>query len=107
ANLMVAAAEKGLVESAHDLSDGGLAQALAESSFHGNVGAKVSLENPFVDLFSESSARAMVTVRPENHEAFVDLAESFDVSLATVGITGGDTLVVEDEFSIDIAELKQ
>ena len=107
ANLMVAAAEKGLVESAHDLSDGGLAQALAESSFHGNVGVTVSLENPFVELFSESSARAMVVIRPENHEAFVDLAESFDVSLATIGTTGGDAIVVEDEFSIDVAELKQ
>ncbi len=107
ANLMVAAAEKGLVESAHDLSDGGLVQALAESSFHGSVGVTVDLENPFIDLFSESAARAIVAIRPEDHEAFVDLAESFDVSLATIGTTGGSSLVVKGQFDLDLAELKQ
>jgi len=106
ANLMVAASEKGLVESAHDLSDGGLIQALAESSFHQGIGVVVELDDPFIDLFSESSARAMVAVRPENHEAFVELADSFDVSLATVGLTGGTSLTVDGQFVIDVAELR-
>ena len=106
AKLMVAAAERGLVESAHDLSDGGLAQALAEASFNGTAGVTVSLEDPFLDLFSESSARAMVAIRPEHHEAFVDLADQFDVVLTAVGTTGGTALVVEDQFELDVAELK-
>ncbi|TXJ05206.1 MAG: phosphoribosylformylglycinamidine synthase II, partial [Aeromicrobium sp.] len=88
------------------LSDGGLIQALAESSFHQGIGVVVELDDPFIDLFSESSARAMVAVRPENHEAFVELADSFDVSLATIGLTGGTSLTVDGQFDIDVAELR-
>ena len=58
----------GLVTSAHDLSDGGLAQALVESALRHGVGAAVALEgDPFVALFSESAGRVLVTVR--THDA--------------------------------------
>jgi phosphoribosylformylglycinamidine synthase len=63
ASLMVEAARDGAVTSAHDVSDGGLAQVLAESVMRHGVGARVTLEgDPFVALFAESSARAVVTV---------------------------------------------
>ena len=63
ATLMVEAARDGSVTSAHDLSEGGLAQALAESVMRHGVGARVTLEgDAFVALFSESAARAVVTV---------------------------------------------
>ena len=45
----------GLLTSSHDLSDGGLAVALAESTFRHGVGVTVALDDPFLDLFSESS----------------------------------------------------
>ena len=51
-----------LVSSAHDLADGGLAQALAESALRYGVGARLRLDgDPFTALFSESAARAVVT----------------------------------------------
>ncbi|MGA8852150.1 MAG: AIR synthase-related protein, partial [Aeromicrobium sp.] len=106
AELMLEAAAAGVLESAHDLSDGGLGMALAEASFRHGIGAAVVLEDPFIELFSESSARAMVVVSPHRHEELVDLAQKHGVPLASVGRTGGSTLEVGDEFSVDVAELR-
>ncbi len=106
AELMLEAAATGVLESAHDLSDGGLGMALAEASFRHGIGAAVVLEDPFIELFSESSARAMVVVSPQRHEELVDLAQKHGVPLASVGRTGGSTLEVEDQFSLDVAELR-
>jgi phosphoribosylformylglycinamidine synthase II len=106
ADLMVEAAKTGVVESAHDLSDGGLAVALAEASFRHGVGVMVDLEDPFVDLFSESSARAMVVVAEDRHDEFVALAEQHGVELASIGRTGGDTIEVAGQLSIPVATLK-
>ena len=65
AEVLVAAGNRGLLASAHDLSDGGLAVALAESCLAGGIGLSVTLPgDPFVALFSESAARAVVEVRP-------------------------------------------
>ena len=64
AALLVAAAAAGLLSAAHDLSDGGLAVALAESCLRGGVGCTVRLPgDPFTALFSESAGRAVVAVR--------------------------------------------
>jgi phosphoribosylformylglycinamidine synthase len=106
ADLMVESAKAGVVESAHDLSDGGLAMALAEATFRHGVGVSVDLEDPFLELFSESSARAMVVVAEDRHEEFVDLAEKHGVLLASVGRTGGDALEVVGQFSVPVAELR-
>lgn len=107
ATLLREAAASGVLESAHDLSDGGLAVALTESAFRHGVGATVVLDDPFVDLFSESVARAVVTVQPERHEALVDLAEKHGVPLASIGRTGGSTLEVEGVDPIDVVELRE
>ncbi|QGG40243.1 phosphoribosylformylglycinamidine synthase subunit PurL [Aeromicrobium yanjiei] len=106
AALMLEATATGVVESAHDLSDGGLAMALAEAAFRHGVGVTVDLEDPFLELFSESSARAMITVAEDRHEELVALAEKHGVELASVGRTGGTDLVVEGQLSIPVAELK-
>ena len=56
----------GLLTTAHDLSDGGLAQALAEASLRHGVGVTVGVgDDAFVELFSESAARCLVTVRDD------------------------------------------
>jgi phosphoribosylformylglycinamidine synthase len=73
-----AAQRDGLVRSCHDLSDGGLGVALAEKAFAGGYGIRADLDQVIVDsplradklLFSESQSRFLVTVRPENREAF-------------------------------------
>jgi phosphoribosylformylglycinamidine synthase len=97
----------GLVTSAHDLSDGGLAQALAEGTFRSGIGATVSLPgDAFLDLFAESAARAVVTVPEGDLGRLTDLAARHGVPLAELGRTGGDALVVDGEFSVPVAELR-
>ena len=73
-----AAQQQGLIASCHDLSDGGLAVALAETAFAGGFGVDASLGRldapPGLSaaalLFSESASRLLVTVRPEHQPAF-------------------------------------
>ena len=69
----------GVLSSAHDVSDGGLAQTLVESCLRHGVGARVELptcDDAFVALFSESAARAVVTVAPEDEERLFELPPS-------------------------------
>ncbi len=102
------AAGTGLLTSAHDLADGGLAQALAESTLRAGVGATVVAHgDPFVALFSESAARALVTVRPDDADRLADLAHHHGVPLTSLGTTGGNSLVVEDAFAVPLDELRQ
>ncbi len=105
ADLMVHAAKEVIVESAHDLSDGGLAVAVAEAAFRHGVGVTLELDDPFADLFSETTGRALVVVAEENHDAFVSLAERCDVELSSIGRTGGDRIVVDGQFEVGVADL--
>ena len=106
AGLLAAACAGGLLAAAHDLSDGGLAVALAESCLRGGVGCLVRLPgDTFTWLFSESAARAIVAVRPGAAAAFAALRVAHDVPGEVIGRVGGDSLVVEDHFMIPLAEL--
>ncbi|MFF0776679.1 phosphoribosylformylglycinamidine synthase subunit PurL [Nonomuraea wenchangensis] len=106
--VLVEAARRGLLEGSHDLSDGGLAVALAESCLARGVGANVTLSgDPFVDLFSESAARALVVVRPEAYDEFASLCGRHDVPCYGLGVTGGASLVVEDVFEVPVEELRE
>jgi phosphoribosylformylglycinamidine synthase subunit PurL len=106
AALLVAAAADGLLAAAHDLSDGGLAVALAESCLRGRVGCTVGLPgDPFTALFSESAGRAVVAVRPGAEAAFERLREAHGVPGVTLGTVGGDSLTVTGCFVIPLAEL--
>ena len=71
-----AAIQKGLVRSAHDISEGGLAVCLAECLMKAKgLGAKIDMtaEDPAALLFSESQSRFVVSVSPEHQEAFVEI----------------------------------
>ena len=74
-NSLATAIREGLVVSAHDLSEGGLAVGLAESLFKGqSLGAQVNVTgDATVALFSESQSRFLVTVKAENKESFEKL----------------------------------
>jgi phosphoribosylformylglycinamidine (FGAM) synthase-like enzyme len=100
------AAAGGLLAAAHDLSDGGLAVALAECCLAGGSGCTVSLPaDPFTSLFSESAARAVVAVRPGGEAAFAELCASHGVPATVLGTTGGTALTVTGGFSIPLDEL--
>ncbi|SNS24949.1 phosphoribosylformylglycinamidine synthase subunit PurL [Actinomadura mexicana] len=117
ASVMVAAVREGLVNAVHDLSDGGLSQTLVESCLRGGLGARITLQgDPFVSLFSESVARAMVVVRPGAESRLVALCESAGVPVSQLGVAGGDSLHVtgrgpegdqQELFSIGLSELRE
>ena len=97
----------GLVSSAHDLSDGGLAQALAEGALRHGIGVAVEVPgDAFVGLFSETPGRVVVTVPDGAAERLVELAERHGVAVTALGVTGGDALVVEGRFEVPLDELR-
>jgi len=93
------AIEAGLVRSAHDLSEGGLAVALAECVFHGRkkLGCSVALEDsirPDTLLFGESQSRILVTCRRKDLDRLRELAREKGVPARAIGETGGAEIAV-------------
>jgi phosphoribosylformylglycinamidine synthase II len=109
AEVLAAGAARGWVEGAHDLSDGGLAVALAESCLAHGVGCTVGTPgiDAFTELFSESSARALVALRPEHFDAFARLCAAKDVPFQSLGETGGSALTVNGVLEIPVEELRR
>jgi phosphoribosylformylglycinamidine synthase len=107
AGVLAAAASAELLGGAHDLSDGGLAVALAECCLLVNAGCSVRLpSDAFTMLFSESAARILVSVRAGAEQRFADLCAERGVPTAELGRTGGDALEVAGQFTIPLAELR-
>jgi phosphoribosylformylglycinamidine synthase subunit PurL len=93
--LLVSLASEGALQSAHDVSDGGIAVTLAESCFASDrLSAKVSLTSREPDeaaLFGERGARAVVSVTSANLARVLSLAAQYRVSAAEIGnVTRGD-----------------
>jgi len=106
AALIGSAASTGLLASAHDLADGGLAIALAESCLRGGRGCRIGLSgDAFTELFSESAARAVISVRPGREEEFASLCAANEVPAMVLGMTGGDALVIDGSFEVSLDEL--
>ncbi|MBV9853802.1 MAG: phosphoribosylformylglycinamidine synthase subunit PurL [Streptosporangiaceae bacterium] len=106
AGLIAAAAAAGLLCAAHDLSDGGLAVALAESCLSGGRGCRAELPGEaFTYLFAESAARAVAAPRPGLAGEFRSLCDEHGVPAERIGVTGGDSLDIGGCFSIPLAEL--
>ncbi|HEY8721654.1 phosphoribosylformylglycinamidine synthase subunit PurL [Pengzhenrongella sp.] len=95
AEILVRASRDHLIDAAHDLSEGGLAQALIESSLRHGTGVSVDLDalcerdgvTPFEALFSESTARAIVAVPRSEAVRFADLVGARGFPLLKLGIT--------------------
>ncbi|MNP36264.1 Phosphoribosylformylglycinamidine synthase 2 [compost metagenome] len=96
-NAVLAAIQNGLVRSAHDLSEGGLAVALAESCISGGLGANVDLTTelrPDYALFSESQSRILLSAAPEKAEELAEFIVSHGVPVHQIGRVGGQELSV-------------
>ncbi|CAN5450031.1 phosphoribosylformylglycinamidine synthase subunit PurL [soil metagenome] len=114
AQTMTAATSAGLVRSAHDVADGGLTVALAECAMRDGVGGTIQLRDvaardnidAFTLFFSESGARAVVTVSAADAEAFESLCSEQSQTVARIGETGGDSLVLTDLYTATIEELR-
>jgi len=106
--LLVRAVGEGLLSSAHDLSEGGLGVALAESCILGGIGATVKLQGdlqPHVETFSESQSRAIVSLAPEKVVALEAMAAELGVPLRVIGKTGGKNIVIEGWLDLPVEEV--
>jgi len=112
--VLVDAATQSLSRASHDLSAGGLAQAVVDGALRFLVGAHVELteacERDGVDLatvlFSESGARALVVVDEQDSLGLEGLAAKHDVQALRIGTTGGDALVIAEVGNFDLRELR-
>lgn len=94
---VLSAIQGGLVASAHDLSEGGLAAALAESGFGRGLGADVTFSSnlrPDIALFSESQSRILLTAKPEKADALALAITGAGVPVERLGTVGGDRLKI-------------
>jgi phosphoribosylformylglycinamidine synthase len=103
ADLLHGASQQGLIEAAHDVSEGGLGIAILEASLRFNVGARVWLtelmERDSIDLtaalFSESQSRVIVSVGREDDVKFQALCEARGVPVLRIGVTDKENRAVD------------
>ncbi|MDP8241132.1 MAG: phosphoribosylformylglycinamidine synthase subunit PurL [Candidatus Hatepunaea meridiana] len=110
-DLLVGLVEGGLINSAHDVSDGGLAVTLAECCISNKrTKSGVVIDYPIErslkeHLFSESPGRVVVSVNRKDIDLFVKRAENHGVPYKKIGITGGDRYIWKGMFNLPIEKL--
>lgn len=104
----------GLIKSAHDCSEGGIAVALAECCFTAEehrIGAKVDLSVEIRKdalLFGESQSRIVVTVSQNKLPEFMMVAANYHtLSVKVIGKVGGDRLVINDLVNLPVSEMEK
>jgi phosphoribosylformylglycinamidine synthase len=100
---------KGMIESAHDVSDGGLFITLAESAMPNNLG--FSIETDFdcradAFLFGEAQSRVVVSVKPEKLDSFVNFIASSDIEFSNLGVVTEGAIMIDEVSFGHISEAK-
>src|SRR5689334_14214868 len=111
AEVLTAASRDGLVSAAHDLSEGGLIQAVVEAALAGETGCRIILPegaDPFVALFSESAGRVLVAVPRTEESRFRSMCEARGLPVTRIGVVdqGSDAVEVQGQFSVGLSELR-
>jgi len=100
---------KKMVESVHDISEGGLFVALLESAMHNELGFNVETDTNFrkdAYLFGESQSRIIVSVQPNDEDDLVNYLNSHNVAFSRLGDIGGDAVVIDEMHFGDLKEWK-
>ncbi|WP_280245247.1 phosphoribosylformylglycinamidine synthase subunit PurL [Nocardia abscessus] len=111
AEVLTAGSRDGMISAAHDLSEGGLAQAVVEAVLAGETGCRVLLPedaDPFVTLFSESAGRVLVAVPRSEETRFTRMCTARELPWVRIGVVdqGSDSVEVQGQFSIPMDELR-
>jgi len=120
--LVLAGIREGLIRSAHDCSDGGLAVTLAESCIAAKLGAHIELVDGVAQgefrmdslLFGESQSRIVISVKPESAEKLRAAGRTLGVPVTKLGIVGGNSLSIADnrldqfdqQLALSVAEME-
>lgn len=108
--VLVASSRDGMVSAAHDLAEGGLAQALVETCLIGETGARVFLDGDlFTELFSESAGRVLVAVPRTEEQRFTDMCTARALPWRKVGVVDPESnaLEIQDLGSLPLDELRE
>ncbi|HEX4723493.1 MAG TPA: phosphoribosylformylglycinamidine synthase subunit PurL [Pseudonocardiaceae bacterium] len=110
AEVLVAASRDGMVSAAHDLSEGGLAQAVVEAALIGETGCRVVLPvdaDPFVWLFAESAGRALVAVPRVAESRFTESCTASGLPWTRIGVVDAavDAVEIQNVATISLSEL--
>lgn len=115
AEVLAAASRDGLISAAHDLSEGGLMQAVVESALAGETGCRILLPEvwqeggaPFVFLFSESAGRVLVAVPRTEESRLRAMCEARGLPATRIGVVDqlSDEIEVQGQFTASLAELR-
>ncbi|MBU0691723.1 phosphoribosylformylglycinamidine synthase subunit PurL [bacterium] len=102
--------EANLLQSAHDISEGGLAVTIAEQAMAGNIGAILTFpwKGSVVDtLFAESSGCVVVTVSHDKWAGFKHLAAEHGVKVQMLGRVGGSLIIINDWINLPVSEAER
>lgn len=108
--LLVELISNGLIDTAHDISDGGLAVALAECCFGNSIGAEIRFDSnlrPDALLFSESRPVVIISFRENSRNAIAGICSRFNVALLPIGKAGGANLRINAHINIPVSDLKE
>ncbi|MEP6561332.1 MAG: phosphoribosylformylglycinamidine synthase subunit PurL, partial [Nakamurella sp.] len=104
-DIMIAGSRDGMISAAHDISEGGLAQAVVEMCLAGETGARIVLPegaDPFVWLFSESAARVVVAVPRTEELRFTEMCTVRRQPWFKIGVVDAGDNGAPDEQFLDI-----
>jgi phosphoribosylformylglycinamidine synthase II len=109
--VLAASSRDGLASAAHDLSEGGLIQAVIEAALAGETGCRIVLpeqDDPFVALFSESAGRVLVAVPRTEESRFTAMCEARGLPATRIGVSdpGSDSVEVQGLFTVTLDELR-
>jgi phosphoribosylformylglycinamidine synthase II len=111
ADVLITGSRDGLIDAAHDLSDGGLFVAVAEGCLRGSVGIRLIVPkgmDPFVFLFSESAGRAIVSVPRAEEARFTERCAAAGLPAQRIGVLDvlESAIEVQGQFRIPLSELR-
>ncbi|RDI47305.1 phosphoribosylformylglycinamidine synthase subunit PurL [Nocardia mexicana] len=112
AEVLTAGSRDGMISAAHDLSEGGLIQAVVEAALAGETGCRILLPedaDPFVMLFSESAGRVLVAVPRSEETRFTKMCTARQLPWVRIGVVdqGSDSVEVQGQFTVPMAELRE
>ena len=115
AEILVAGSSEGLFAAAHDVSEGGIAQTIAEMAMRSGVGVRLEVPSgldAFTFLWSESATRAVVVVSQDRNDEFLAICETKSFPVTKIGVVDSLSSRVElagvfgDRIALDIEELR-
>ncbi|MBG6178945.1 phosphoribosylformylglycinamidine synthase subunit PurL [Arthrobacter sp. CAN_A1] len=116
AAILINSSRDGMIDAAHDLSEGGLAAALSEAALRFGVGARIGIDelcerdgiDPFTALFSESQGRAVVSVARSEEVRFNDMCTARNYPHLRIGVVDVESgaLDVQGHFTLPLDELR-